>query len=85
MSNKELEKEILTRLLHAHPEGLGKEVLDNFRGEKVVAGALKLLQDKGWIQGGTVSIEGHEPSVTYPVKLTASGVDAAKECESRKD
>lgn len=82
MSNKELEKEILTRLLHAHPEGLGKEVLDNFRGEKVVAGALKLLQDKGFIHGGTVSIEDHQPSVTYPVKLTASGVDAAKECES---
>ena len=34
--DKNLEKEVLTRLLHAHPSGLGKEVLDNYRGEKVV-------------------------------------------------
>lgn len=32
--DKNLEKEVLTRLLHAHPNGLGKEVLDNYRGEK---------------------------------------------------
>lgn len=31
--DKNLEKEVLTRLLHAHPGGLGKEVLDNYRGE----------------------------------------------------
>lgn len=31
--DKNLEKEVLTRLLHAHPSGLGKEVLDNYRGE----------------------------------------------------
>ena len=37
--DKNLEKEVLTRLLHAHPSGLGKEVLDNYRGEKVVASA----------------------------------------------
>ena len=38
MSNVELEHEVLTRLLHAHPHGLGKEILDNYRGEKAVAG-----------------------------------------------
>lgn len=27
----ELEKVILTRLLHAHPKGLGKEILDDHR------------------------------------------------------
>ena len=27
--DKNLEKEVLIRLLHAHPNGLGKEVLDN--------------------------------------------------------
>lgn len=32
--DKNLEKEVLTRLLHAHPSGLGKEVLDNYRGKK---------------------------------------------------
>lgn len=37
MSNDELRTEVLTRLLHAHPNGLGKEVLDNYRGEKAVA------------------------------------------------
>lgn len=31
--DKNLEKEVLTRLLHAHPSGMGKEVLDNYRGE----------------------------------------------------
>ena len=78
MSNKPLEKEVLTRLLHAHPQGLGKEVLDNFTGEKAVAGMLKHLQDEGYIHHGTVSIDEHLPAVTYPVKLTAKGVEAAK-------
>ncbi len=32
--DRNLEKEVLTRLLHAHPQGLGKEVLDNYRGER---------------------------------------------------
>ena len=36
-ADKNLEKEVLTRLLHAHPSGLGKEVLDNYRGERIVA------------------------------------------------
>lgn len=82
MSNAELEKEVLTRLLHAHPEGLGKEVLDNYRGEKAVAGTLKKLQDNGLIHHGTVSVTDHMPSVSYPVKLTSSGVEAAKGHES---
>jgi glycogen debranching enzyme len=43
---------------------------------------LPAFLDKGLIQGGTVSIENHQPSVTYPVKLTAAGVEAAKESES---
>ena len=47
--DRNLEKEVLTRLLHAHPQGLGKEVLDNYRGEKAVAGDINrvfaLLQD----------------------------------------
>ena len=45
--DKNLEKEVLIRLLHAHPSGLGKEVLDNYRGEKVVASTLAALQDRG--------------------------------------
>ena len=44
--DKNLEKEVLTRLLHAHPSGLGKEVLDNYRGEKVVASTLATLQER---------------------------------------
>ena len=50
MSNDALRSEILTRLLHAHPQGLGKELLDNYRGEKAVAGMLKTLQEQGLIQ-----------------------------------
>ena len=48
--DKNLEKEVLTRLLHAHPSGLGKEVLDNYRGEKEVASALAILQERGLIK-----------------------------------
>ncbi|MHC6225574.1 hypothetical protein ACYU03_12505 [Pseudomonas sp. X10] len=83
MSNQALQSEILTRLLHAHPEGLGKEVLDNYRGEKAVAGILKTLQDQGLIQDGSVSIAAdHEISITYPIKLSASGVEQAKKVDS---
>jgi len=79
MTNKTLENEVLTRLFHAHPNGLGKEVLDNFEGEKAVAGALKHLQDQKLIQDGAVMISAdHEPSLHYPIKLTAAGVNAAK-------
>lgn len=81
MSNDELEREVLTRLLHAHPEGLGKEVLDNYRGEKAVAGMLKTLQERKLIQGNPVKVEEHEPSVEFPIKLTSAGVEAAKRFE----
>lgn len=79
MSNDPLRAEVLTRLLHAHPQGLGKELLDNYRGEKAVAGMLQTLQGEGLIQDGSVSIEGeHVLSVAYPIKLSAAGVEAAR-------
>lgn len=82
MSNDDLEKEVLTRLLHAHPGGLGKEVLDNYRGEKAVAGMLKTLQEKGYIQGQPVTVDDHQPAVEFPVKLTSAGVEQAKKLEA---
>ena len=82
MTNDALRAEVLTRLLHAHPEGLGKEVLDNYRGEKVVAGMLKTLQDDGLIHDGSVAVDGnHHVSLHYPIKLSASGVEAAKQTQ----
>ncbi|WP_110969963.1 hypothetical protein [Pseudomonas huaxiensis] len=81
MSNDELEREVLTRLLHAHPEGLGKEILDNYRGEKAVAGMLKHLQERNLIHGNPVTVQDHEPSVTFPIKLTSAGVDAARRAD----
>ncbi|WP_449433011.1 hypothetical protein [Pseudomonas putida] len=82
MSNDALRSEILTRLLHAHPQGLGKELLDNYRGEKAVAGMLKTLQEAGLIQDGSVAVgDDHELSMTYPIKLSSSGVEAAKQVE----
>lgn len=74
MSNQALETEVLNRLLHAHPEGLGKEVLDNYRGERAVADTLLHLQEQGLIHHGTVEAD----KLNYPVKLTAAGVSAAK-------
>lgn len=71
----ELEKVILTRLLHAHPKGLGKEILDDHRGAEQVQLCVQTLRDKGLI---------HTPEddkMVYPVKLSASGVEAAKACE----
>ncbi|AIR91005.1 hypothetical protein [Pseudomonas cremoricolorata] len=82
MSNQALQAELLTRLLHAHPHGLGKEILDNYRGEKAVAGMLKTLQDDGLIHDGAVSIDEHQVSLSYPIKLSSAGVDAAKKAES---
>ncbi|MFK0310341.1 hypothetical protein ACIQUF_03775 [Pseudomonas sp. NPDC090233] len=83
MTDDTLRSEILTRLLHAHPHGLGKEVLDNYRGEKAVADVLVTLQDHGLIQDGSVTVEGDQPlSVSYPIKLSASGVEAAKKIDS---
>ncbi|MEO8489079.1 hypothetical protein [Pseudomonas sp.] len=78
----DLEKEVLTRLLHAHPHGLGKEVLDNYRGEKVVASALASFQDRGLIKDGHVITDNAgEHSLNLPIKLTASGVDEARKLE----
>ncbi|TFY93564.1 hypothetical protein DYL61_13220 [Pseudomonas nabeulensis] len=81
--DRNLEKEVLTRLLHAHPNGLGKEVLDNYRGEKVVASVLAFLQDRGFIKDGHVTTgDDGEYSLNLPIKLTASGVDEARKLES---
>ncbi|MFJ3486178.1 hypothetical protein ACIPL1_22670 [Pseudomonas sp. NPDC090202] len=74
-----LKKEVLTRLLHAHPGGLGKEVLDNYRGENAVADALQHLQEAGLIHDGSVDNPARgERSLKYPIKLSSAGVDAAK-------
>lgn len=82
--DKNLEKEVLTRLLHAHPNGLGKEVLDNYRGEKVVASTLATLQDRGLIKEGHVTCnDAGEHALHLPIKLTACGVDAARKLESQ--
>lgn len=81
MSNQALQSELLTRLLHAHPNGLGKEILDNYRGEKEVAETLKTLQDQGLIHDGSVSIDEHQVSVSYPIKLSSAGVTAAKKAD----
>ncbi|WP_439864297.1 hypothetical protein [Pseudomonas antarctica] len=82
----DLEKEVLTRLLHAHPHGLGKEVLDNYRGEKVVASALAFLQDRGLIKDGHVTTDdAGEFSLNLPIKLTASGVDEARKLDGKAD
>ena len=82
--DKNLEKEVLTRLLHAHPQGLGKEVLDNYRGEKEVASVLAFLQDRGLIKEGHVTTdEAGEYALTLPIKLTASGVDEARKLEGQ--
>lgn len=83
MSNDPLRTEVLTRLLHAHPNGLGKEVLDNYRGEKAVAGMLKTLQEHGLIQDGSVAVRAdHQVTMSYPIKLSAAGVEAARQLES---
>ena len=82
--DKNLEKEVLTRLLHAHPNGLGKEVLDNYRGVKIVASTLATLQERGLIKEGHVTCnEAGEHALHLPIKLTASGVDAARKLESQ--
>jgi hypothetical protein len=77
--DKELEKEVLTRLLHAHPTGLGKEVLDNYRGENAVADTLEYLQQGGLIHDGSVGSPGKAGrTLHYPIKLSSAGVVAAK-------
>ncbi|WP_455885628.1 hypothetical protein [Pseudomonas spelaei] len=83
--DRTLEKEVLTRLLHAHPQGLGKEVLDNYRGEKEVVGVLAFLQDRGLIKDGHVTTDDTgEYSLNLPIKLTASGVDEARKLEGER-
>ena len=82
--DKDLEKEVLTRLLHAHPNGLGKEVLDNYRGEKEVASVLAFLQDRGLIKDGHVTTDdAGEYALNLPIKLTASGVDEARKLDAQ--
>ncbi|SDG07580.1 hypothetical protein [Phytopseudomonas seleniipraecipitans] len=77
--DNDLKKEVLTRLLHAHPAGLGKEVLDNFRGEHAVADTLKHLQESGLIHDGSVTSTAGEVSISYPIKLSSAGVETAKQ------
>ena len=82
--DKNLEQEVLTRLLHAHPNGLGKEVLDNYRGEKVVASVLAFLQDRGFIKDGHVTTDAAgDYALNLPIKLTASGVEEARKLENQ--
>lgn len=69
-----LEQAILTRLLHAHPSGLGKEILDNYRGEEQVAACVEALQQRGWVQASKTPLE-------YPIKLSAAGVEAARQLQ----
>jgi hypothetical protein len=67
-------------LLNAHPAGLGKEILDNYRGENAVADTLEHLQQAGLIHDGCVDSSGKgERSLKYPVKLSSAGVEAAKQ------
>jgi len=75
-----LRKEVLTRLLHAHPTGLGKEVLDNYRGEHAVVDTLEVLKKEGLIHAGCVddALKG-ERSLKYPIKLSSAGVEQAKQ------
>jgi hypothetical protein len=79
MEHQELEREVLTRLLHAHPSGLGKEILDNYRGEKAVLEVIKHFQEKNYIHGNPVDQQ--ESALQYPIKLTSAGVDEAKKLE----
>jgi len=80
--DKNLEKEVLTRLLHAHPSGLGKEVLDNYRGEKIVASTLATLQERGLIQhGNVVCNEAGAQSWDLPINLSSAGVEAARKLD----
>lgn len=77
--DNELKKEVLTRLLHAHPTGLGKEVLDNYRGETAVVDTLEHLQEAGLIHHGCIDNQAKGVrSLKYPVKLSSAGVEAAK-------
>ncbi len=46
---------------------------------------LKSLQDDGLIHDGSVSVDAdHEVTLNYPIKLSAKGVEAAKQAEVDK-
>jgi len=63
---------------------LGKEVLDNYRGEKEVASVLAFLQDRGLIKDGHVTTDdAGEYALNLPIKLTASGVDEARKLDAQ--
>lgn len=80
--NAELKAEILRRLYHSHPEGLGSEILDNHHGEDAVIDVLQDLQEHGLIQKGHLSVDTQgQRSLTPPVKLTSAGADVAKDVE----
>ena len=80
--DKNLEKEVLTRLLHAHPSGLDKEVLNNYRSEKIITSALTSLQNRGLIHHGHITCnKAGEHSLNLPIKLSAAGVEAARKLD----
>lgn len=80
MEYQDLEREVLTRLLHAHPSGLGKEILDNYRGEEAVLKVIKHFQQQNLIQGSAIDQQDSTPQ--YPIKLTSAGVEEAKKLDS---
>jgi hypothetical protein len=80
--NAELKAEILRRLYHSHPAGLGSEILDNHHGEEAVMDVLQDLQEHGLIHKGNVHAGAQgERSLVLPIKLTSAGADAAKDAE----
>ncbi|MGM3423932.1 hypothetical protein [Pseudomonas benzopyrenica] len=80
--NAELKAEILRRLYHSHPSGLGSEILDNHHGEDAVMDVLQDLQEHGLIDKGNVHVDAQgDRSLVLPIKLTSAGADAAKNAE----
>lgn len=81
-TDAELKAEILRRLYHSHPEGLGNEILDNHYGEESVMDVLQDLQQHGPIQKGHLSVDTQgQRALTPPVKLTSAGADVVKDVE----
>ncbi|AXA66265.1 MULTISPECIES: hypothetical protein [Pseudomonas] len=80
--NAELKAEILRRLYHSHPAGLGNEILDNHHGDNAVMEVLHDLQEHGLIHKGNIHVGAQgERSLVLPIKLTSAGADAAKDAE----
>lgn len=80
--NAELKAEILRRLYHSHPAGLGNEILDNHHGDNAVMEVLHDLQEHGLIHKGNIHVGAlGERSLVLPIKLTSAGADAAKDAE----